>query len=161
MKLLKLFMAILLLSSCDASKKNIVVNDKLFNGYSYPVEGGISSTYINNDLYVMFFYNIKTSNLLSICSGEVVLVEEDTLDVECDTGEKISYFIIENSLVKTGDEVIAGEKIASLENTNNTGASRYKLNVMFYPDKDDLTSTFTNEDFFNYLHKEREDYEEK
>ncbi len=161
MKIFILFLTLSLLSSCSDSTNMKVVNDKLFNGYSYPVEGGISSTYGNEQSSVMFFYNVKTNNLLSICSGVVTKVKDDTLEVDCNSNEKIIYYVIEHSLFEKGDKVKAGEKIASLENTNVSGTSRFKLNVVFYPDKDDLDTTFTNEDFFNYLHNEREDYEKK
>ncbi len=160
MKYIILLITVLIFSACDVSTSSSIQNDKLFNGYSYPVEGGVSSTYLRDDNKVIFFYNVKTSNLFSICSGEVAKSSSAIIVVDCDSGEKIEYTFVKDVELIVGDEVSAGDKISELEGSASTSAPRYKLNVVFYPNKDDLTTTLTSDELYEYIH-EGDDYEKE
>lgn len=151
----------LILISCSSEESIEVTNDKLFNGYSYPVEGGITSTYSSDDINIIFFYNIKSSNLFSICSGELVKIEDNEIEIDCTTGEKIVYFKVESVDIKEDEKVQAGEKIGNLEAIGSLETSRYKVNIEFYLDKTDLSKSLTDQEFIDYLNIERENYEKE
>ncbi len=155
MKALKLCLVLLVfISGCSNTTETGITNDKLFNGYSYPVEGGISSSYVKNGENVILFYNMRNDNLFSICTGKVAKVTTAQIDVKCDTGEKIVYYDIIEFFVEKNSEVVAGQNIARIRGASNTNSTRYKLNLIFYVDGN--KTAFTNEEFMNYLHGEEE-----
>ncbi len=156
-KVVKLSLVLLLLTSCGKSSPTDTVNDKLINGYSYPVEGGINSYYVHGTYNVITFYNIKSDNLFSICEGEVVKSDENEIVVECKTGEKVVYQLYNEGLVSKDEKVSAGQLVAKLEAVNDGKTKRYKTNLVFYVDDVSLT----DKELFEYIKQEREWYEKK
>ncbi|MFV0499300.1 MAG: hypothetical protein ACK5NF_04615 [Bacilli bacterium] len=149
-----LFIFTLLFTSCENGEDKII-NDKLINGYSLPVEGGIQSAYIKNDENIIYIFNIKHNNLFSICSGKVNKINNGRVEINCKSKEKIIYFNIKNIVVNEGDKLKAGEKFAELENASSSDSARYNVNIIFYKDKDNLDESLTYHEFEKYIVNEK------
>lgn len=151
MKVIKLLIVALLLVGCEKNTSTNIVNDKLVNGYSYPVEGGLSSTSVVDESNVITFYNVKTNNLFSICSGKVEMISADKIEIKCDTKEYVTYSELAYVYLTEGSNVAAGEKIADLSETTR-GTRRYRASIVFKV----KNNTLTNTDFFSYIKKDEE-----
>lgn len=156
MKSLKILFIALLLTGCSNNSTTSVVNDKLINGYSYPVEGGISSNYTLNGKNVMTFYNVKTNNLFSICTGDVKSINTDSITVKCKSGEEATYMGYALSYVELNKKVVAGEKIADLPEITRNEIKRYRVNIIFSISEDGKEETLSDVKFFEYIRAREE-----